>query len=124
MRKEIWLVKHDSITDKPSLEYFDSGAPYAEITERDAGASATAEDLANLCDRDAENCNAHDFVGVHRLLGALLYRRHGRVEATATLLRIVELGGLHGMTGLCDREDAYAELGVGECGSDWFGSFG
>ncbi len=41
--------------------------------EERSGDDATLEELANLCDHDAEALNRHAFVGSHRLLAALLY---------------------------------------------------
>src|SRR5512134_207156 len=77
-------------------------------------ADATLEELVELCDHDAENRNAHDFCGVHRLLGAVLFRRYGRESATATMAEIALLGGLQGMAGVCSEGDAYEELNVGQ----------
>jgi len=85
---------------------------------------ATLEELVRLCDQMAENRNAHDFVGVHRLLGAVLFRQYGRMAATRTMMEIASLGGLDRMNGVACDEDAYAELGVGESGRDWDGSYG
>jgi hypothetical protein len=88
------------------------------------GKDATLEELVSLCDQDAENCNAHDFCGIHRLLGAVFYRRFGRESSTSTMLDIALLGGLQGMGGICSKEDAYKELRVGEAGYDWDGVYG
>lgn len=75
-------------------------------------------------ERDAEQTNAHEFCGMHRLLGAVLYQQHGRQGATQTMLRIAKLGGLHGMGGIGSDTDAYELLGVGKAGNDWYGSYG
>ncbi len=88
------------------------------------GSDATLEELVGLCDHSAENCNAHDFCGVHRLMGAVLYRKCGRLIATAIMLDIAQRGGLHGMGGICVSGDSYKDLGVGKCGYDWDGSYG
>lgn len=88
------------------------------------GGDATLEELAGLCDHAAENCNAHEFCGTHRLLGSVLFRQYGRASATATMLEIARMGGLHGMSGICSKGDAYKELGVGRCGHDWDGTYG
>ncbi len=89
------------------------------------GTDATLEGLAILCDHDAEDCNAHEFCGAHRLLGAVLYRKCGRRIATAVMLDIAKRGGLHTMNGLRGpMGGAYKDLGVGKCGCDWNGSYG
>ena len=118
--KEIWLIREDDV----EFLVYDDPACESMIVARKAGTRATLEALVSLCDRAAEDCNAHDFVGTHRLLGAVLHSLHGRKKATETMLFIAEREGLHGMSGLCGREDAYGELGVGELGRDWHGSFG
>ena len=124
MKYEIWLLRGEFVAGASYLSYADDAISPDDILDCDAGSAATAEALASLCDRAAEDCNAHEFCGTHRLLGALLCRRHGRVEATKTLLFIAERGGLHRMSGVGCDEDAFEELGVGECGKDWEGSFG
>lgn len=80
---------------------------------------ATLEELADLCDQCAENVNAHDFVGVHRLLAALLQRELGRDGAKVVMRHIAELGGLDGMNGICGQDNAFADLGVPEPWQDW-----
>jgi len=80
---------------------------------------ATLEDLVKYCDRDAENCNAHDFCGAHRLLGRVLYDHVGRDKATEIMLAIAKMEGLQGMTGTCKRFDHYQTLNVGTAGTDW-----
>ena len=109
--------------DAPIWDYLDSWVEKEEIVSRDES-RATLEDLVWLCDRKAEAVNAHDFCGIHRLLGAVLYQQQGREAATKTMLRITKLGGLHGMGGVCSDGDAYTILGVGEPGKDWDGSYG
>lgn len=88
------------------------------------GGDATLEELVALCDHDAENRNAHDFCGTHRLLGAILFRSYGRESATKTMLEIALHGGLQGMSGVCQEGDAYMEYGVGKAGHDWDGTYG
>lgn len=61
---------------------------------------ASLEQLAELCDQDAESGNYHDFVGVHEKLGELLVKHVGEKTATNIIRDIAELGGLHGMNGL------------------------
>ena len=84
----------------------------------------TLEQLVELCDHDAENVNAHDFCGSHRLLAALLCRSIGRALATEIFFEIATRRGLHGMGGVCVDGDAYRELKVGRAGYDWSGRFG
>ncbi len=88
------------------------------------GDDATLEELVMLCDHDAENCNAHDFCGSHRLLGGVLYRILGRRLATQIMLEIARRGGQHSMGGIGVSGDSYKDLGVGKCGYDWDGSYG
>lgn len=81
--------------------------------------AARAEDLADLCDQEAEGANVHDFCGVHRLLAALLHEHVGREKATAILRDIAERGGLHAMNGVACEGDAFANLGVPRCWEAW-----
>ncbi len=87
------------------------------------GTDASLEELVDLCDHDAQNTNAHDFCGTHRLLGAVLYRKLGRPGAVTIMLDIATRGGLHRMSGVCSTTDSFEELGVGECGYDWNGKY-
>ena len=122
MIREIVKVHYEG----DSAPYYVFASPYddeSEIVGRGTD-SATLEELVDLCDRDAENRNAHDFCGVHRLLGALLYNQTGRPAATALMAWIAQRGGLQGMAGICSDGDAYGELNVGEAGRDWSGAFG
>ena len=114
---------HDVKTGKPVPFYTYNGEDFGESKIIGSGDDVSAEQLAGLCDHDAENCNAHDFVGTHRLLGSLLCRMLGRLEATKIMLEIAERRGLHGMSGLCGLADSYADLAVGEAGHDWDGTF-
>lgn len=107
----------------PYLTY--DGKVYGEAkVVSTGGTDATLEELVDLCDHDAEDRNAHDFCSIHRLLGAVLYRRFGRESATAAMLDIALLGGLQGMGGICSKGDAFTELGVGKAGHDWNGNYG
>ena len=107
----------------PYLTYQGTVYGKAKVLSR-GGADATLEELIHLCDHDAEDRNAHDFCGAHRLLAAVLYKRYGRASATATMLEIALFGGLQGMAGVCSDGDAYKALGVGKAGHDWNGNFG
>lgn len=77
------------------------------------------EELADLCDEQAEQSNAHDFVGSHRSLAALLFREVGREPATRIMRHIAEMGGLDGMNGVCTNQNAFAELGITEPWKNW-----
>ncbi len=62
--------------------------------------TATLDELAELCDHDAENCNRHDFCGVHRKLARMMLETGFNREGARLLMRdIAERGGLHGMNG-------------------------
>ena len=87
------------------------------------GEDATLEELVGMCDQDAESCNAHDFCGSHRLLGAVLHKHLGRAKATEIMLDIAKYGGQHGMGGICRDGDAYEDLKVGKNGFDWHGKY-
>lgn len=63
----------------------------------------TIEQIADMLDSDAEDINAHDFVTIHRALAALLYKKLGRGKATEILMLLIDFGGLHGITGVCDK---------------------
>lgn len=129
MKREIFRIIdpnecYEVATGKPIPYLTYDGKVYgkAKIVST-GGEDATLEELVRLCDQDAEDRNAHDFCGIHRLLGAVLYRRYGRDSATETMLDIAQFGGIHGMGGFFDG-DAYAELGVGQAGHDWDGAYG
>jgi hypothetical protein len=130
MRHEIFrMLDKDAFYDiktgeaVPYLTY--DGSVYGDAKVLSAGAEdATLEELVGLCDQNAESCNAHAFCGAHRLIGAVLYRRFGRKSATEAMRDVALLGGLQGMAGVCVDGDAYEELGVGEEGHDWNGTYG
>lgn len=74
---------------------------------------------ASLCDQEAESSNNHEFVGVHRVLAALLYQKCGRKQATRLMFEIARRGGLDGMAGVGGKDGAYAEFGLPEDWGDW-----
>lgn len=124
MRQSLYRVKNNDYTDRagdpvPHITY--EKPPKAELVSN--GDDATLEELAELCDQDAENWNAHDFCGSHRLLASLLHRHCGRGKATEIMLDVAKYGGQHGMAGICRSGNAYADLKVGKCGHDWDGKF-
>jgi len=65
----------------------------------------TLEALTQLMDENAERCNAHNFVCVHRGLAAILFREVGRKAATKIMRRLVNYGGLHGLIGAYGQGD-------------------
>lgn len=82
------------------------------------------ENLVQLCDQNAESRNNHDFVGTHRILSALLFRKLGRKQTTEIMIEIAELGGLDAMSGkyadeLTDSQNAWREFGLKEPWHDW-----
>lgn len=129
---QIWLLAdpeecHDVETGKaiPFYAYISKGwEPAPSTVLRKDAIKATLEELVELCDRDAENINAHDFVGCHRLLGRVLFERAGRHTATQIMRFIAERRGLHGLNGVCGIPDSYGELDVGTNGRDWSGNYG
>lgn len=115
---------YDTKTGKavPFYTYNPEDYPRKSIRQRGA-VDATLEQLVSLCDQDAENVNAHDYCGAHRLLGSLLIHKLGRKSATEIMLDIANRRGLHGMNGLCGLRDSYEDLDVGESGRDWDGKY-
>ena len=79
----------------------------------------TLEELADSCDHLAENKNAHEFAGSHRVLAALLYRELGRKKATELMQIIGEYDGLNGMSGVCQRSTAYEDFNLTEYDLEW-----
>ena len=69
---------------------------YAERGEKGivVGRKPDASDMAAVCDQDAENCNFHDFCGVHTKLLRLMVAADVD-SALATMKKISERGGLH-----------------------------
>lgn len=111
--KTIIWIKEEGDDDR-SLAYRDRWNPSG-----DDAADATIEDLADFCDLGAESANAHDFVGAHRLLAALLHKHCGREKATAVMREIAELGGLDEMNGVCEKPTGFEALGVAEPWKGW-----
>ena len=74
----------------------------------------TLLELAEFCDHNAEQRNAHEFCQSHILLAALLYKIVGEITATKIIREISERGGLDGMSGICgfDKYDSYKEFGL------------
>lgn len=123
MEKSIGLIQLDEMPT-PMWGYVDSLMAKENTIVSTDESSASLEDLVNLCDWDAEAKLAHGFVGLHRLIGAVLYQQHGRESATKTMLRITKLGGLHGMSGIGLISSVHQILGLGATEDDWSGKFG
>lgn len=70
------------------------------------------EELADLCDHQAEARNDHEYVGAHRLLAALLFRKLGCEKATEIMFEIAEYGGLDYMVGMDGQKPVYEEFGM------------
>ena len=87
----------------------------------DENPQPTLEELADFCDQKAEDRNNHEFVGVHRLLAGILYKRVGRIQAGSIMREIAEYGGLDAASGNYWRQggDAYAEFGVPDAMREW-----
>lgn len=77
----------------------------------------TLKQLVNFLDEEAEQRNNHNFVGAHRILGALLMDEVGQDIALQIMKRIAAFRGLDGMSGnYCGRkrenEDAFLNFGI------------
>lgn len=94
----------------------DTGIEYLDILnagdEYDESHNATTEELANLCDQDAESCNNHFAVGMHRVLATLLRVTFCDEYVNKIMLEIAEYGGLDGMNGCGGKPAAFKDLGV------------
>jgi hypothetical protein len=67
----------------------------------DINPSYSANDLAELLDHDAENINAHDFVGCHKELLGLLRDFVSSPDALEIMDAIRRRRGLHGLVDCC-----------------------
>ena len=80
----------------------------------------TLEELANMCDQEAESRNNHSFVGLHKLLAALLFQQLGREKATTIMREIAEYSGLDGMRGIGGyAKSAFSDFGLKDDWSEW-----
>ncbi len=101
-KRLIWVCDENYATDLkgnpvPCLVYADKYTPKG----RPARGDASIDEIAELCDQDAENKNRHDFCGVHAKLAQLMLKTGFNEEAVRLLMRdIAERGGLHGLNGL------------------------
>ena|SRR5687767_2602305 len=101
------------------LSDYPSEDVYEPLTNETLLQQTTLEQLADLCDGDAESSNNHSFVGAHRVLAALLHQQLGREQATRILFEIASHGGLDGMAGIGGKNDAFADFGIKDCWADW-----
>lgn len=85
----------------------------------DAENSDGLRELADYLDQRAEDANAHDFVGCHRLLAKLLFDHLGLVSAGQVMYGIAEHGGLNGMNGVCGANSAFKKLKVSPPWNEW-----
>jgi hypothetical protein len=81
--------------------------------------NVTTEGLAEMCDGGAESRNAHDFVGAHRMLAALLIQSIGKDATKRAMWHIASHGGLDRASGVCSSDDAWSDVGLLEPWSDW-----
>lgn len=107
------------VIDETGTKFLAYGDAHIHGLALDPDTNFSLEELADLCDQQAEQINAHDFVGSHRLLAALLYREVGRESATRIMRQISEMGGLNGMNGICSNQAAFTELGITEPWKEW-----
>ena len=80
--------------------------------EYDSNHNATTEELADLCDQDAESYNNHFAVGMHRVLATLLGNLYCDEYVNEIMLVIAEYGGLDGMNGCGGKPAAFKDLKV------------
>ena len=86
----------------------------------DENPTLTLEELADLCDQEAESRNNHNFVGSHKILSALLFKQLGREKATKIMQEIAEYSGLDGMMGLeQDVKSAFDDFGLKNDWTEW-----
>lgn len=97
-KKMLYMVKSDG--DDGEYLRMSSGFKDFDQSRPATDADLTLEAIVDLLDGDAESSNAHDFVTTHRALAALLIQEIGRDAATKFFLRLVDFGGLHGLTGI------------------------
>jgi hypothetical protein len=83
------------------------------------GPEMTIENIADFCDLNAESRNNHSYVGVHRLLSAILHAQYGRENATKTIRTIAEYGGLDEMNELGGSSQSFKDFGIESPWNDW-----
>ena len=103
-KEDNWIERAESVLYAPIFD----DKPIVDI-----------EDLADFCDQDAESRNNHRFVGVHKLLAAILYKHLGREKSTIIMHEIAEYGGLDGMMGYADDESSFSDFGLEQNFKKW-----
>ena len=126
MKREIVRVDYHDGSDEGLLAYADEVKDDPRTTVMVGNvAPPTLEELADFCDQKAESMNAHEFVGTHRMLAAVLYRKLSRWMATEIIKEIAEQGGLPGMIGMYGAPailswpETYESYGITEPPLDW-----
>ncbi len=89
-RKMVWYTDDEA-------EYLGYESGFHQTERPATRPKPTAEQLAEMCDRDAEDGNRHDFCGVHAVLSKLLATTVTKTAHYRIMLEIAERGGLHGM---------------------------
>lgn len=79
------------------IGYRDTGFKSDEDKIVEDGSVFSLEELAKLCDQNAEYRSNDSYVGTHRLLAALLHNMLCREIVTDIMLEIAEYGGLDGL---------------------------
>lgn len=113
------MVKRKIVRNKGTdtcIEYLDLLSGTDEYDEKH---NATTKELADLCDEDAESCNNHFAVGMHRLLAVLLCGVVGDDYTNKIMLKIAEYGGLDGMNGSGGKVAAYKDLKINPSWDVW-----
>ncbi len=129
-KKKIIRMKESDDDTKGYLAYEDSDFPKDSeyflifkkpniLDENPDPKSFGLEELAQMCDLNAESRNDHDYVGAHRLLAALLFTKVGREKATEIMLEIAEYGGLDYMVGMDGQKPVYEEFGIKKPWHEW-----
>ena len=121
-RLTIVFVKDDDDDESPHDKgYLDYKDEWDEATTATI-ADVTLEELADLCDRNAEQRNNHTFVGAHRVLASILFSTVGREAATRVMWEGACYGGLDYASG-CGTGGrhiaAWEVLGVEEPWKAW-----
>lgn len=99
-KKQMYMVREDGESEYLSLtkEYHDH-ARVAKPSE------LSVVGMAEMLDQSAENCNAHDFVGLHKRLGTLIANECSVSVAHQIMRKLVDCEGLYGLNGICGKGD-------------------
>lgn len=109
--RPLWMV-HEEAGGTERLYMQDGVYPYTRPAKKE---EETLDAMAGMLDLHAEECNAHEFVCVHRGLAVILAQELGIETARRVMRRIVNYAGLHGMMGwglISDKQLPELELGV------------